>query len=69
MKTLLLAVLLAGCGALTPQDKADLGEYSARQQACVAALATKAEIDACRASVKAEFCAKWAGRFDAGVCQ
>lgn len=67
---LLLSVALGGCGGLTAQDKGDLAAYEAEQGACVAATPdNKAQIDACRAAVKAKWCAQWKARFDAGVCQ
>ena len=61
---------LVHCGAMTAQDKYEAATYSGEQDACVAATPTdKAAIDACRAKVRAKWCAQWAARFDAAVCQ
>lgn len=72
MKALLglaLAVSFVACAPLTAQDRAEVGSYEADQDACIAASPhDKAAIDACRARVKADYCAQWKARFDAGVC-
>lgn len=66
----LFAFSHVACAALSAQDKGDLAQYEAQQGACIAATPhDKAAIDACRAKVKAQWCAQWAARFDAGVCQ
>ena len=72
MKYLALILLaLCACAHLTTQDKLDLSEYTAAQDACIVAHKDegKAAIDSCRAQVKADWCKQWAERFDAGVCQ
>ena len=66
---LLLVGSVAHCAGLTPKDKLDLASYSAQQTACVVANPkNKAAIDACRAAVRAKWCAQWAAQFDAAVC-
>jgi hypothetical protein len=63
-------VFFVACATITAQDRAEVGTYEGEQAACVVATPhDTAAIDACRAKVKAEWCAKWAARFDAGVCQ
>ncbi len=62
--------LCLACSHLTTTDKTDVATYAGEQSACSAANpGDKAAIDACRAAVKAKWCAQWAGRFDAEVCQ
>lgn len=74
-RSLLFFILVAlpacsACSTLTAQDKQEVSTYTAEQSACVAATPNdQATIDACRAAVKAKWCGKWQGRFDAGVCQ
>lgn len=73
MKALVIALVLPlalACGALTAQDRSELAVDTGEQDACVAATPhDRAAIDACRAKVKADWCASEAHRFDAGVCQ
>lgn len=66
----LLGFSYAACASLTAQDKGDLAQYEAQQGACIAANPhNQAAMDACRAQVKAQWCASWAARFDGGICQ
>ncbi len=67
----LVLVFTIACAHLTTQDKLDLSEYEAAQDACIVAhrVEGKAAIEACRAQVKKSWCAQEAAKMDAGVCQ
>jgi hypothetical protein len=66
-----LVGLLTGCASLTAQDKTEVATYEGEQMACIAASPKdKTAIDACRAKVRAHWCADWSARFDGGaVCK
>jgi hypothetical protein len=71
---LALSALAASCGwscgasPLTPTDTAILGAETDLQTTCIVDHRGDAgAIDACRASVKQEFDAIWASRFEGGV--
>jgi hypothetical protein len=64
-----LVLLLSSCHTLTTQDKTDLASYEAQQSACIAATPhDKVAVDACRAKVRAQWCADWKARFGQDVC-
>ena len=68
MLAVLTAVGMIACAHLSSQDRSDLAEYTAQQNACIAAHHGDAPaIDRCRADVKARWDKAWSGRFDGGV--
>jgi hypothetical protein len=68
MKKYLFSLLLAsGCAHLTAQDKSELAQYAAQQEACLAAhVGDQASTDDCLQKVKDQWTAKWNARFDGG---
>jgi hypothetical protein len=49
------AVLVAACASYTAQNLHEAADYATAQSACVDKAKTKAEADACRCAVKAQF--------------